>query len=123
MLSGSNYDFLFDCGVIIRSDTAKIAEKESVISAVCHHYLVAGILGELEQIRMGLCTLNFIKLMEKYPGQIMCLFQPSTVPLSAEQLEDMFHVNYSEIGSNQRSVEEQIVFNFIKFLRDIEEGQ
>jgi hypothetical protein len=30
--------------------------------------------------------------------------------------------NY-EIGSNQRSVKEQIVFNFFKFLRDIEEGQ
>jgi hypothetical protein len=66
LLSGPNYDFLFDCGVIIRSDTAK-----------------------LEQIRMGLCTLNFIKLMEKYPEQIVS-FQPSTVPLSGEQLEDMF---------------------------------
>ena len=119
----SHYDFLFDCGAIIRSDTAKISEKESVISAVCHHYLVSGILGELEQIRMGLCTLNFFKLMEKYPEQIMRLFQPSTVPLSAEQLEDMFHVKYSESGSNQRSVEEQIVFSFFKYLRDIEEGQ
>ena len=69
---------------------------------------------------MGLCTLNFSKLMEKYPEQITRLFQPTTVPLSAEQLEDMIHVKYSKSRSNQHSVEEQIVFSFFKYLRDIE---
>ena len=54
---------------------------------------------------------------------MMPIFQPANVLLSAETLEDLFIVKYSEPGSNQRATEEQIVFNFFKLLRDIEEGQ
>lgn len=49
----------------------------------------------------------------------MSIFTPSDAPLSADQLEDLFHIKYSE---NQRATEEQSLFNFFKFLRDIEEG-
>ena len=36
-------EFLLDCGVIVRADTAKIVDKEAIVSAVCHHYLIADI--------------------------------------------------------------------------------
>lgn len=122
VLGSRECEFLLDCGVIVRADTAKILDKEAIVSAVCHHYLIAGIIAELEQLRKGLSTLNFLTLMELFPKQLMSIFSPSDAPLSSEQLEDMFHIKYSEDGSNQRATEEQIVFNFFKFLRDIEEG-
>lgn len=60
--------------------------------------------------------------MEEYPKEFMSIFSPCDTPLTAEQLENMLKIRYAEDGSNQRATEEQIVFNFFKFLRDIEEG-
>ena len=119
VLGTQECEFLLDCGVIFR---AEIVDKEANVSAVCHHYLIVGIIAELEQLRKGLSTLNFLTLMEMFPKELMSIFSPSDAPLSADQLEDLFHIKYSEDGSNQRATEEQIVFNFFKFLRDIEEG-
>ena len=85
-------EFIFDCGIIVHPDTARIADKEDVVSALCKHYLVTDILAELEQIRRGLDTLNFLSLIEEHPKQIMPIFQPSDAPLSAEQMEDLDQV-------------------------------
>ena len=123
ILGSPEFQFLYDCGVVVRADTAKMADKEAVVSSLCHHFLVTDILAELEQIRSGLNTLHFLSLLEDCPNQMMPIFQPANVLLSAETLEDLFIVKYSEPGSNQRATEEQIVFNFFKLLRDIEEGQ
>ena len=70
-------------------------------------------------MRRGLNTLNFLSVMEECHKQIIPIFQPSCTLLSAVQMEDLFHIKYSDNGSD---TEEQIVINFFRFLRDIEEG-
>ena len=56
LLGSSEYEFLFDCGI---TNTAKLSEKESVVSALCHHFLIADLVAEVEQLRKGLNTLYF----------------------------------------------------------------
>ena len=114
LLGSSEYEFLFDCGITIRSDTAKLSEKESVVSALCHHFLIAHVVAEVEQLRKGLNTLYFLELMEQFPEKLMPVFRPTNVSLTAETLEDLFDIKYAEEGSNRRVTEEQIVFNLFK---------
>lgn len=118
----SESDYLFDCGVVVRADTALLTDREAIVSAVCHHYLLSGIIAELEQLKRGLNTLHLLTLMEEFPQKFMSIFNPSDAPLSSEQLEDMLKVNYTEEGSNQRTTEERIVLHFFNFLRDVKEG-
>lgn len=63
LLGSSDYEFMFDCGVTIHSDTAKLSEKESIVSAQWHYFLIADIVAEVEQLRKGLNILYFLELM------------------------------------------------------------
>lgn len=69
---------------LFRSDTAKLSEKESVVSALCHHFLITDIVAEVEQLRKGPNTLYFLELMEQFPEKLMPVFRPTNVPLTAE---------------------------------------
>ena len=89
---------------------------------ICRHFTVFTTVAELEQMRKGLSTLGFLGLMEEYE-ELMAIFQPSTTPISAATIEDFFTVGFAEIGSNDRVLQEGIMFNWWKYLRDIEEGR
>lgn len=93
------------------------------MSVVCHHHLLSNIIAELEQLRKGLNTLNFLTLIGEFPKKFMSIFAPSDVPLSSEQLEDTLKIKYAEKGSNQRTTVGRIVLHFFNFLHNIEEGK
>ena len=81
------------------------------------HYSVLVKLAELEQLRRGLAAQNFDALMEIYPQLIRTAFQPSQCEITSEYIQDLFVPALPPIGSNKRTVEEDIVMMWICYLQ------
>lgn len=88
-----------------------ISDKETLVSAVSLHYTVLGSLTELEQLKRGLQTARFESLMENHACLLKPLFFPSNMTVTADFIQDLFIVQYSDLGSNNRSKEEAIMMN------------
>ena len=116
MLDSEEFNFRFSCGVTQPTYHMKLDEKEDVISGLCHHFTIYRSIAELDQLVEGLQTLNFNCLMKNYPT---LLKQPLQL-LSANFIQDFFEVVYSDVGSNDRKREENIIINWITYLRDSE---
>ena len=100
LICSSDYEFVLECGVTKPAVTMHLSDKEKMISAVCLHYAVLGSLAELEQLRRGLHTLRFSALMESYPTLFKQLFLHCKTSVTADFIQDLFHVDYSVSGSN-----------------------
>ena len=68
----------------------------------------------------GLKTLDILTLMKNYPNEMKPLFLPEKRELSSSTLEDIFSVEFSLQGSNQRQVEEEVYMFWLSFLKDVE---
>lgn len=53
-----------------------------------------------------------------YPEYIKSLLTPLKIPLSAAKLQDLFEPEFSEIGSNKKVLEDQIVYFFTEYIKD-----
>ena len=119
-----NVDFSFahDCGF---TAPVSFGNRLQLISAVWRHFSVYGIHAELMQMRDGLMsTLNFRQLLEDHPRAIRKLLAAEeAVPLTSDHLLDIFIPVYSEVGSNTRRTEEQLMKHFCTLLEEIENGQ
>ena len=74
---------------------------------------------ELDDFIEGLKTLEILTLMRNYPNEMKPLFLPEKRELSSSTLKDIFSVEFSLQGSNQRQVEEVYMF-WLSFLKDVE---
>ena len=120
LVCSSEYEFLLECGITKPVTKMNLADKDKVVSAVCLHYAVLGSLAELEQVKRGLQTVRFTLLMECHPYQFKQLFLYSKKPVTADFMQDLFKVEYSDPGSNNRVKEEAIVMNWVSYLQDLE---
>ena len=120
LICSSDYEFVLECGVTKPVVMMHLADKEKIISAVCLHYTVLGSLAELEQLRRGLHTLRFSVLMESYPFLFKQHFLHCNTSVTADFIQDLFHVDYSVPGSNNRVKEEAIIMNWVSYLQDLE---
>ena len=75
---------------------------------------------ELDDISVGLETLGVLSLLQKNPVKMRPLFIAYQYHLSADIMQDLFHVCLSPTGSNSRQKEEEISLYWINFLQNIE---
>ena len=94
--------------------------KEKVVTALCLHYCILSSLAELEQLKRGLTFQKFNLLMEEHPGLLRSAFHPPKIEITSDFIQDLFELVYYPKGSNQRLKEEEIVFTWIQYLKDIE---
>ena len=59
-------------------------------------------------------------LMESYPFLFKQLFLHSSTSVTADFIQDLFQVDYSVPGSNNRVKEEAIIMNWVSYLQDLE---
>lgn len=93
----------------------------------------------MDQFKEGLKTLGLLSLLEEKPDLWKPLFVANTRPLAAgrstlqyacvsvaylhnysEMLKNMFITEYSDVGSNHRTLEEQAWIHFMDFLDECE---
>ena len=106
LVCSMDYAFLLDYGVTKPATKMNIADKEKVISAACLHCVVLSSLAELEQFKRGLQTVKMSMLMERYPSLQQLFLHSHDKLITADFIQDLFKVDYSPSGSNNRNKEE-----------------
>ncbi len=85
------------------------------------HFCVYSCKVELDEMRRGLLSLNFIGAMNGNPSlKALFKFNAEAQTLTAEEVEKLFVPLFSPQGSNKRSKEEQVMMHFLEFLQDLE---
>ena len=120
MVRSSDYEFFVECGITKPVVKMNPADKETLVSAVCLHYAILGSLAELEQLKRGLQAVRFGSLMEGHASLFKQLFLPCNKQVTADFIQDLFHVEYSDPGSNNRVKEEAIMMNWVSYLQELE---
>ena len=75
---------------------------------------------ELDEIKAGLETLGVLQLLQQNPITMRELFVATYDVLTADMLQDLFTVEYSLRGSNERDREEETILHWISLLQEIE---
>ncbi len=120
-LIDKKFSFRFDCGVFQPTPQLKLSDKEHIISSISVHFCVYSCKAELDEMRRGLLSLNFMVVMSGNPS-LKALFKMNTEAqkLTAEEVENLFLPVFSPQGSNKRIKEEQVMMHFLEFLQDLQ---
>lgn len=119
MLDSDEFEFRFDCGVCQPTTSFTLADKESIISSIALHYTIYSCKGELDELKLGLSSLNFLDLL-KQNDCIRSLLEGRDSSLTTHCLQDIFVPQFSPRGSNSRAAEEATMMFFLDLLHEIE---
>ena len=122
LLQENDYDFRFNCGYSKPTPRIDISEKEELIRVVWLHYIFFLPHAELEQLRKGLReTLQVDVLCCLHPENVWSLLAASSAfEVTAKFFLESFIINYSDQGSNKRTLEEALVLHWTDFIQECE---
>ena len=79
LLDSDAYDFHYDLGINISSNTVCLADRKSIVSSMSFHYGVLVVKAELDQILCGLSeTLHALQLIREYAVVMRPLCAPGS---------------------------------------------
>jgi len=122
-LNLDDYDFQYNCGIAMN---VAIEKREEFVKAIAYHYVINANMAALSQFRKGLMeTLEFKRLATRNSTMVWSLLAASERPkkLKCIEVQDLFTVLYSPIGSNNRQREEASIMYFYTFLQECEGKQ
>ena len=112
-------DFRFEDGYT--KPFVTMSDKEEFLRAVALHYTLLMSLSEANQFD-GLKICNILQLVREYPGIFRSLFEVRNSKLTAEDIDSIFDPQFSPVGSNKFTTEQNIVFYFNQYLEDVQNG-
>ena len=91
LLQTDEFDFQYNLGIALRTDTRDIQEKSTIVSAMAKHFAVLEVRAELDQLLCGLSsTLGVLELVRSDPALMRPLFiHTPTSPMTADDMYDM----------------------------------
>ena len=120
LLQDNEFDFRFRCGYSKPIASLNISDKDEFLRAIWLHHVLFQPYAELQQLQQGLKdTLDFELLLKVYPQEMWSLFvESSAYDVTADKLLDSFNIEYSETGSNNRALEESVVYMWSQFVTE-----
>ena len=117
----SSFDARFEAGynkpVIKLSDVKDLADK------VCKYFVITRQLEEIQQFCDGLSSNGILEILKKYPERSTEEFVYNSNAITAELIKNMFQVKFcSDKESPLRASEEDVIFQWINFLEEVESG-
>ena len=97
-----------------------LTDKPSILRILFIHHTFLSCKGQIDQLMEGLNEHGVLSLMKKYPECACVMLSNSTETLTAAAMIDLFHVEYSSCGSNNRQKEEASILMFYEYLQNIE---
>ncbi|KAB0805056.1 hypothetical protein PPYR_02026 [Photinus pyralis] len=98
-------------------------EKHTIITDTVKFYAIKRIENPLNQLIEGLSICGLYEQIRLYPHLFENLFCQEKSRLTADSLECTFVMQYSEVGSNKRLLENRAMSYFRDFLADCEEDE
>ena len=115
LLSNEAFDFRFACGYTKPTHQLVLKDASEIVHSVWLHYVLFCPHTELEQLRKGLLeTLQVQLLVSLHDDGIRALL--SLFDVTVEYLQDMFVIQYSLNGSNDRTKEEAIIIHWFEYI-------
>ncbi|KAF5276798.1 hypothetical protein FQR65_LT16177 [Abscondita terminalis] len=99
-----------------------IEEKPKLLQDILHFYACQAKKEAIEQFQNGLSTGNILEYMKQSPDLFKDIMCGSKVLITASILQNLFIIEYSEIGSSKRIIENRTISFWRDFLIDCEEG-
>ena len=120
LLQGNEFDFRFRCGYSKPIASLNISDKDEFLRAIWLHQVLFQPYAELQQLQQGLKdTLDFEFLLKVYPQEMWSLFVESCAyDVTADKLLDSLSIEYSQPGSNNRTLEENVVYMWSQFVTE-----
>eukprot|EP00731_Ephydatia_muelleri_P016024 Em0009g448a len=100
-----------------------LTDKSHILRILCIHQTILSSKGQIDQMMEGLNEHGLLSLMKKYPECARVMLSNATEVLTAAAMIDLFQVEYSSCGSNNRQKEEASIIMFYDYLQDIEDGK
>ena len=113
VLSSEDFSFRFECGYNKPDSHITMETRQEFINAVSLHYALYHVRAEVNQLKRGMLdTLHFGHLVKEHPIEMWSLLAVNKVDrLTAQQVEDLFVVEFSPQGSNDRVEEEAAIMH------------
>ena len=113
-------DFRFDCGYTKPTRLLQISDADKIVKAIWLHYVYFIPHAELEQLKRGLReTLQIEILMCLHPEEMHSfLVASSDFDITSDYLLDSFVIDYSESGSNKRTIEEAVILSWTDYIME-----
>ena len=121
LLGTEDYNFRYDCGISQPIAHMKFFDCEKIVNAFALHFSVIRVKAELDQIINGLAMFGVKQLAEEnrqITRSLFVHFKP--MPLTADELFDMFPPEFSPKGSNRREAEESALMKWVNYTQAIE---
>ena len=120
MVTSEDFVFLLDCGFPKPLALLQLAERDEVVECAIVHYTHHRIRGELDQLKEGLAKVGVLEAITRDPDLFKPLFcWDSSVQVTTGYIRWLFDPKLSEVGSNARSQEEDLLYNWEEYLKEI----
>ena len=115
-----DFDFLFTCGYTKAISQITVNDIDQLVKTVWLHYVHYHPLAELIQLRKGIRdTLGLDNFMSMHPDCFWKLLVSSDFfSVTPAYLSDIFVIQYSDNGSNNRTKEEAIMFFWFEYISE-----
>ncbi|XP_073776138.1 uncharacterized protein si:ch211-57f7.7 isoform X1 [Danio rerio] len=112
-------DFLANAGCL--RPIKNIDDKDRLVEDLLMFQVVNRVRGPFERFRDGLKTLGVLAKVQQHPESFRSLFCHQPKQLTADMMDDLFEIQWSEIGSNKRANENRVIAFWRDYLQDVEE--
>jgi hypothetical protein len=116
-------DVVFNSGFTKPLTSIKLSDVNDVLKAITLHNTILQCLGEIEQIKIGLKSLGFLEIVQRNSDILSIYFTSENYEgLTADQIQELFEVRFSDKGTSARVQEEKTYMYFIKLLNECEDS-
>ncbi|XP_016417290.1 G2/M phase-specific E3 ubiquitin-protein ligase-like [Sinocyclocheilus rhinocerous] len=111
-------DYLANAGCLrpLRS----IADRDRLVEDLLMFQVVNRVRGPFERFRDGLKTLGVLAKVQQQPEAFRSVFCHQPNQLTADIMDDLFEIQWSENGSNKRANENRVIAFWRDYLQDVE---
>lgn len=108
------------CGYTKGTSRVKLSDVTQLVATVWLHFVKFHPRAELDQLRKGLCeTLDFKQIMALHSECVLKLLASSrSFDVTSSYVLDLFVVQYSHEGSNNRTKEEAIMLSWYDYVTE-----
>ncbi|XDV26417.1 hypothetical protein PO909_030145, partial [Leuciscus waleckii] len=111
-------DYLSHAGCL--RPLTSLMDKNPLLEDLLMFLVVHRVRGPFERFRDGLKTLGVLQKIQQHPEAFHAVLRYSTRNRSADIMDGLFEIRWSETGSNRRANEKRVVFYWRDYLQDAE---
>ena len=115
-------DERFDAG--FNKASVSFDDKEKLLQTIAYHYVINTCQDEILQFKDGLSFGGVLNVLQRFPKESIAELTDSTeCAITPEDLAGIFEANLSPHGSNLRTAEEEILYNWENFQSNVFRGK